>query len=482
MKRFSHTFAVFAVSLFLFLPTLAEAQNRFDALRYSNWYPGQDAINVGFGGASAASGLGAGSVLFNPATTAQIENSGFSISLSNRFVEEESFYRNNSFKRSDSQVSLGELSLVYKFPVEQGDLTVGVGYAQLADFNRTYSYDVFNQQNTITDFFLQSDYYFDAAFMAFAIDDFEGETDPVSVWREPFPFVGVQQNVMLEEWGQLGEVTAFLSTEFRENLFVGVSLGIPLGTYNYRLNFLETPPDAPNEYDVVNMFLEDEITARITGFNIRVGVVYKATDWLQIGFNAVRNAEYEVSETFSTFISTEFTDGSLFEDEFEGRNSYNFQLPNRYGGGLTISPTPQLQLSGSAEYVDYSSIEMANIGSSSLLDNTENRAIRQEFDDVINLRAGISFDVNESVTLRGGYGLQPSPRKDFADATRTFYSGGASLKLSQDIIFDTGLQLARWDDFNVMYEFVDLNNNLVSEVVQEKVTRFNFFAGIRLLF
>lgn len=482
MKRFTLSLITLAVSIFWILPQESTAQNRYDALRFSNWYPGQDALNVGYGGAASSQGLSMGSALMNPATMALVPTSGLSISFSNRYIEEQADYRNSRDSYSDNQLSIGDLSLIYKFPVNQGDLTVGFGYAQLADFNRGYNYDVFNNQNTITDMFLQSDYYFETAFNAWALDDWDGDTDPFSVWREPGPFVGVNQNVTLEEWGQMGEINIFLATEFQENLFVGVSMGFPVGNYNYRLNFLETPPNRDHDYDIRHIFLEDEITASISGFNIRAGLVYKVSDMLQIGVGALRNTTYEVSERFTTYINSEFIDNFFDEDEFEGRNTYKFDPPNRYNAGLTFSPSSELDISVSAEYVDYNSIEMSEIGSSSLIDNTENRLIRQEFDDVFNFRSGIGYAISEQFTFRGGFAYHPSPRRDFEDAARMFYSAGASIRLSRDFYFDTGVQLAQWKDRNIMYDFYDVNNNLVTEIVEEEVHRFNFFAGVRLLF
>ncbi len=476
----SRWFAVLTLMIFLGYANSADAQNRYDALRFSTFYPAQDAITIGFGGAMPASAFNAGGVISNPATASLIPNSGLSFSLSSRNINGSTTYQGQSFNDSDWQSTIGDLSLVYKFPVVTGDFTIGAGYTQLADFNRLLTYDVQNSRNTITDFFLQNSYYLPIAFEAFAIDDFDGTTDLFSVWREPFDFVGVRQEVRREEWGSVGEFNTFFATEFRENLFIGASLGIPTGTYNYRLSFLETPPNVANDYDVDAIYLEDEITARIRGANLRVGLLAKVNERLQIGASYATFLEYEISEDFDTFISTDFVTGDSFNDSQSGQNTYSISVPSRYNLGITFIPVSNITISTGAEFVDYSAMEMSGIGSANI-DMMENRAIRNEFQSVVNLRAGIQAELSEQITMRGGFAYMPSPRVDFSQATQSFYSLGASLRLSEDVYFDLGAQLARWSDRNVMYE-VQSGNNLIQEVAQEDVSRIHIMSGLRLLF
>lgn len=480
MNRFAASFLVISAILIL-MPFWGFAQNRFDALRFSTWYPAQDPVTLGFGGASASTAFTTGGILANPATASLVPSSGFSFSTSTRNISQDALYRGQTFQESDWQTSVGDISILYKFPTVTGDFTIGFGYSQLADFNRIFRYDVVNTQNTITDFFLQSSYYQPIAFEAFAIDDADGTTDLFSVWRQPFNFVGVRQEVLLEEWGSMGEITTFFATEFRKNFFLGASLGIPVGSYNYRLSFLETPPPSNNDYDVDAIFLEDEIRAEIRGVNLRLGLLYTLNESFHFGAGLARNFQYEISEEFETYISTEFTTGEFFDDSFRGQNTYNITPPTRYYAGFTVLPFEALQISVTAEFLDYSNIEMSNIGPGSIV-VTENRAIRNEFQDVINLRAGIQYTASPSLTLRGGFARLPSPRKDFSAAEQLFYSAGATVKLSEDVYFDFGLQLAQWSDQNVIYEFRGGNNQQIREIVSEDITRLHAMAGIRLTF
>lgn len=170
-----HSFRVLLCGLVLLaaglgtIPT-AEAQNRFDALRFSTQYPAGDAMNAA-GSAAAADFLDYASVLQNPATLGLAPNSSFNLGLGLRNISEEARYLGSTNSFDDSQTRFTNLGFVYKLPTVQGSLVIGGGYNQTADFNRAYRINAFNERSSITDFFFDNDFYFDTAFNAFAIEE-----------------------------------------------------------------------------------------------------------------------------------------------------------------------------------------------------------------------------------------------------------------------------------------------------------------------
>ena len=142
-----------------------QAQNRYDALRYSLKYPGQDPTSLALPGASASSYQGSGSYIFNPATMALNKNSIFNGGLDIRRVSETVDYRGTSSEPSDQQIGISHFNFTYSFPTSRGSFIIGGGYHQLADFNRTSAANVYNPASSITDEFNKPDnFYNDLAF------------------------------------------------------------------------------------------------------------------------------------------------------------------------------------------------------------------------------------------------------------------------------------------------------------------------------
>jgi hypothetical protein len=440
--------------------TSTKAQNRFDALRFSQTSPSYDAVSILLGGGSSARFNGFGSVYQNPATAAMTNKSVFSFGLGFREVTENSTYMGSQTNFSDQQTGLTNLGYLFRFPTITGSLVIGGAYNQIADFNRTTSVDVFNNQHTISDFFLidPGDQYFETAFNAFALeyDDFFDEY--FNVLRADGNFRGMHQYGELRERGQMGEFNIFMATEFQPNLFLGGSVGIVTGEYSYRRTFIEE--DRPNNYanavyDVDLILNEDKITASIAGVNARVGVLYAPFDGFSIGMSYTTKTKLDIDERYSTFIQTDYktsdSDGfNRYDDTYSGEFEYEVYRPATLSAGVSIGLIPYIDADISVERVNYSRIEFRGLGI--LSDINENQTIRSEFDDVYNLRAGITLKTGSSVMPRFGYAYNPSPRKSF-DAGITYLSAGAGIQMGNNFTLDVGLQFASFKDELDLYNY-----------------------------
>lgn len=445
---------------FLIFPWALHAQNQFDALRFSQTMPAYDAATLSVGGTSVTRFTGFGSFVQNPATIALINDSQFSFGISNRDVRENSTFLNSRTSFNDNQTGIANLGYLYRFPTAQGSLVVGGGYTQLADFNRASSINAFNQNHTIVDFFLRDpgDQYFNTAFNAFAIEFDDAFNEYFNVLRADGNFRGMNQYAELRERGQIGEYSLMLGTEFQPNFHVGVSLGLIVGDYRYRRDFVEEDllgryVDAP--FDVNMILNEDRINASLRGANFRIGALYEPVTGIRLGGSFTTRTVLDVDEQFSTFIQTNYytldADGfNRYEDTFTGEFSYRVRRPSVVTAGVGIGLFPFADLELSAERINYSRIEFSGLGI--VRDRDENRAIRNNFNDVINLRAGATFTVTDQFIPRVGIAYHPSPRKAF-DADITFLSAGATLMLNQGVNLDFGFQYAMFDDELDLYRY-----------------------------
>lgn len=460
------------------------SQNRFDALRFSQTTPSYDAVSILLGGGTSARFNGFGSSYQNPATAAMSDNSVFSFGFGFREVTENSTYIGSQTQFSDQQSGLTNLGYLFRFPTTTGSLVIGGSYNQIADFNRTTSVDVFNSAHTITDYFLidPGDQYFETAFNAFAIeyDDFFDEY--FNVLRADGNFRGMHQYGELTERGQLGEFNILLSTEFQPNLFVGGSIGVVTGDYAYRRTFIEEDRQnnyANAAYDVDLILNEDKINASITGINARLGVVYVPVEGLSFGMSYTTKTKLDIDERYSTFIQSDYKtfdeDGfNRYDDTFKGEFEYIVYRPAIFSAGVSIGILPFLDADMTVERVNYSEIEFKGLGI--LPDITENQAIRSEFEDVYNIRAGVTFKTGSNINPRFGYAYNPSPRKLF-DAGVTYLSAGAGIQMGNNFTLDVGLQFASFNDELDLY-----NYGFGVATVSQSVEKFQGVIGVTYKF
>lgn len=471
------------------------AQNSFDALRYSMRYPGSDPVGMVMPGTAYANDVGV--YIDNPASAAMFKNGMASFGLSFRNVSEQAGYLGNQRDFSDQQTNIGDFGFVYKAPTSQGSLVFGVGYNQVMDFNSAVKIDARNNRSTITDMFNQTDFYYDIAFNSYALDwaDIDS-TYTLSIFRIGFPagqFPGIGQYAEVTQRGHIGEYSVFGATEFQKNLMVGLSIGIPAGSYSYERRFLEE--DTQNDYngnfidsngdgygetDISNMLSVDKINADISGFRARVGLVYKVNPYFQVGGSYEFQSTLSIDESYSSDIQTTMDDGTTFSDGFDGENKYKIVNPARIKVGAALMNLAGLTVSGSAEYVDYTQMEMKDLDN--LTEIEENDFIDTEFQEVWNLRVGAEFAVNEQVRPRIGYAYYPSMRKS-QDVARSFINGGLGIGLTDQMTFDVGVQYSTWNDEMVMYNYYpQTNNNLQSEVASEDISRWHVMAGLSIKF
>lgn len=454
------------------------AQNRYDALRYSLKYPGQDPSSLALPGASASSYQGSGSYVFNPATMALNKTGIFNGGLDIRRVSETVDYKNTTSDPNDQQIGISHFNFTYSFPTSQGSFIIGGGYHQLADFNRTSAANAYNQNSSIADHFNNENFYYDLAFNTYTVDYVDTTSQETVPFVRLANFDGIQQDVSVTERGKLGEWSAYVATEFQKDLFIGASIGLPSGSYEYERTFLET--DTREIYEIRDMLSEDEISADISGFIGRLGVAYKLNELLQFGVSYTFQSTLEIEEEYTSSISTEFDtpddDGNYtYSDELDGSVNYKITRPSRAVVGFTVTPNKKISISGTAEHVDYTSIDMDELDTRIEID--EKTLIEEEFMGVFNLMGGIEYSLSPEFSIKGGYALYPSARDDI-DTGRQFISGGLSYGLWSDARFNLGIQYGTWKDERNLYN----SPYSGSEIMSEEARRLRIMAGASLGF
>ena len=307
--------------------------------------------------------------------------------------------------------------------------------------------------------------------------------------------MGIQQTFNVTERGQLGEFTASLASEFVENLFIGATIGIPVGNYSYERNFVERdinfsygpieteingqPFTIPAPDRIENI---DRIDADITGFTARLGMIYKPIENFSFGLSYTMPTRYNIDESYSVFIETIYETAGRESDEFTGTNSYKVRTPSRLVLAAATHELP-VNLSFSAERVANSRIQFRDLGDLSF-EIEENDLIRDDFKDVFNLRFGASFDFNDSIRPSLGYTYMPAVSRVSQNDVQIL-SGGLRIGVNQNFAIDLGVQYMFFDDEQVVYDFFDyqrMDGSFATENISSSVEKLNIMAGVSIRF
>ncbi|MCB0719479.1 MAG: hypothetical protein KDD65_13610 [Bacteroidetes bacterium] len=514
--------AALAFSMLLSLPIVqcAQAQTIEDALRFTGRQPLTGVRSLGMGGAGVAGIADYSAMYTNPAGLAYFSRSSFSGSLSFFSTVDDGVFTGPSTNQLENRINdtqIGHLAYIHRVPTVRGSLVFAAGINQVESFSRELYYSGTNDANSVTDFFMPlpgefsvetnngpdgisgtaddefiPDFTRDLSYIAFqlyAIDldvaAYEaGDAVPF------FPAVttgAVEQTGTVRETGSMHEINVGMAVEAAPRVMVGASLNIPVGMWE--LDRFMTEEDVNNDndgtgstVDIQSVDWDQTVKSELVGINLRAGVSVATSAGFRVGASLETPTYYAITEEYSTTMTTVFDDGysDTYGDSFgedAGSGSYDYALitPWRVSVGVGYSKQ-NLRAMIDAELVDWSQLEF---DSESFSFAEENRFMSRSLEDVMNVRAGLEYDLGP-VTLRGGIAMLSDPRKasysrleDGEDRSRAFVGAGLSYRASRQFVFDLGWSGEQFQDEFVTYGVTG------APVVREDVQRGRFSIGVR---
>ncbi|NND72326.1 MAG: hypothetical protein HKN43_12200 [Rhodothermales bacterium] len=500
------------------------AQTAFDALRFSERQPGSGVRSLGMGGVGAAGIADYSAVYTNPAGLGLFKKSTLSGSLGIYSITDDAIYtvgsNSTSLSNDQSDTRLGHIAYVHKYPTARGSLVMAIGINQVQSFSRELVYSGDNGDNSATDFFMplpgefeidadsgqdgifgtDDDVFFPSfsrplsfiAFELFAIDfdaDLYDSGDPIPF----FPAVTtgtVRQTGSVTESGAMTEFNLAGAYEAAQDVFLGASVNIPYGKWDFD-RFL-SEEDLQNDNDgsggtIDFEFLEWDqfVESELVGINARVGAVIRPDNGVRAGLSIESPTYYSITETFGTIMTVGFDDGyvdtygdSVQEDVGAGEFEYEILTPWRFSGGVGFT-TGDLTVMLDGEYVDWSTLELDS-GTFSFTD--ENRFIRQNFESVVNVSAGLEYRF-DSFRARLGVASkkdpvdllpnQIDPELGTLNRDRSYFSAGVTYAPNSQFALDIAWSQERFDDRFLPYEVTG------GPVVTEEIARNRFSVGAR---
>jgi len=437
-------------ALLLTAATTTRAQTSADALRYSRIDIGGTARYMGLSGAFGALGADFTSTSTNPAGLGLYKSSEFIITPSVHTGSVESDLNGILTSDTRSNFYLGNIGVVLSSkgksdPSKTGwrNVTFATGLNRLNDFNHRYEMTGTNTTNSLLDIYVRdangtdflefekdppaNPFDLSLAWWSFLLD--LKYSDTANIYISPIPVGSKLQTKSIDSRGSMNEYVFSIGANYSDRLYLGMTLGIPF------IRYYES--SVYSESDIKNSDLKyfdriEDLETHGNGFNFKLGVIYRATDWFRVGaafhtpswFNNMK--DYWTATMVSEFYTPDDNgDTRYIRNSPSGSNNYMLQTPFRVQGNLAFIIGNVGLISADYEFADYAT---ARFGASDNIYNGENRAIKNSYAGTHHIRVGTEWRY-KIFSLRAGGKYFTSPyQNDINDGSRFGFSGGVGIK------------------------------------------------------
>lgn len=443
--------SLFLCSLLIFFSSSSFSQFPEDALRLSQFGLSVGARATGMGSAFTAVANDFTAVFWNPAGIAQIRQYEISGGLDHFRYSNRSTFFGNSSRFSNSSTSLNSAGLLYPLPTRRGSLTLAFGFNRAANFTTALSFDGFNPISSIIPTLYDPDEERDLAWKL-NLQDSLGYTP---IQKDVHQRGDVLESDGVNHWSLAGAI------EIAPKLYFGATLSLYSGSYLYTRNFIEEDTKriyTQRPFDFQRLILDNTIEWDLSGYGLKVGMLYNVQDRARFGFTVRTPTRYNVRERFrsdgtSVFKTPDKSGQYEYSASVSGNSEYDVQTPFVFGGGLSVSAAGFL-ISADAEFVDWTQMSFKNPTEniSGLL--KQNSEIKKLFRSTVNWRAGAEYAIPESdVRLRGGFIYNRSPfDKDPSTFDQKYITGGVGFAVQSSIFIDVAYVYGWWDTYHVNYD------------------------------
>ena len=495
----------------------AFAQGATDALRYSRLQFGGPARTLGIGGANVALGADFGNLTSNPAGLGMFQKSevhftpGIGVARSNARIENNSLGAQSEDKNS-LHIASGGLILTTRHPDDDQSTnwragSFGLGFTRLADFNTASRYvsqlsdrnvngriiSGDNQSYLASLRGLGSQGYFDDLRAQGKSGNYNSEDGLAygayltSIFKTRRPGAAGQDSVgsrvrrgpigqseFISSKGSMSQFDLGYGASYRDRLYLGIGVGIVSSNFTRVREFTETETDPTTH--LASYTLRDELKTTGSGFNARLGAIYRATDALRVGASIQTPTFMRLSDTFNSSITTTFSSqgtdivspslptgpvGTTSVEALPNDYAYTLTTPFRANGGVAYTLSKHGFVTADVEYVGYGQARLHNDSQDSNGDSrsfsAENSDIQTRYQNALNLRLGAEgrFDV---FRVRLGYARYGDPYKADTKGERAqnYFTGGLGLRQGNFFIDAAGV----YTTFDQTYTPYTLGNDL----------------------
>ncbi len=487
MKTFFKTGSLF----FLLVPCALNAQTSIDALRYSQTGINGTARSISMAGAFGALGGDFSTLSWNPAGIAIYRKSEFTFSPSIFVEKTSSNFLGTPGEATKYNFNFGNIGLIYTQKLSNNDTSYGwknwnfgIGYNRINNFHNRSFYEGVNSQNSLLDYFIDranatgDPNNFDPfgeglAYNTALIYDTSGTNQYI---KDQQPGQKLIQRRSATSKGALSEIVLSFGANYSNKLYLGGTIGFSSIRYIEESIYEETDKDhAINFFD--NYQFSQNLTTHGYGINLKLGMIYRAADWVRLGIAFHTPTFFSMSDEYSNSIQAHYDNGfDTSATSPAGAFDYNLTTPMRAIGSIAFIIGKMGLISADYEFVDYSEPTFDASGTSF---SDVNSIIQSKYTTSGNLKIGTEWRY-ENFSFRGGYAMFGSPfttayKVSGADMSKNAYSLGIGIR-DRDYYIDFGYVLTQGNEFYQPYT-LDNSSNDPSRIVPgvvNKVSTNNF--------
>lgn len=455
-----------------------------DGIRSTQNFYGSTARSIALGGAFASLGGDLGSISINPAGIGVYRGSEFAFSTGFNALNTSSNYL--GYKRNDIsyKFNLANIGAVFTFNNNTSSgwisTNLAIGYNKLNNFSNSYSIQGetnISSATSLTDEFLYNanlnggsapgdldPFWERLAYDALLIDVDSGTT---YTYQSPYTGIKLLQRHTLNIRGSGGEYFFGFGANYNNQLYLGVSLNIK--SMNYDEEFYHTEYDFDAVTTIDHYQFSHFISTSATGFNVKLGAIYKPIDMLRIGISIHTPTVMKVTQEYDSHLYSVMNNGGIndiYPSDYgilPPRDEYDISTPFRAIGGLSVTFQQYGLLSIDYEFIDYRSIKFSNSNFSYDF-SSDNEANKNFLRATNNIRVGGELKMG-SMYFRGGYAFYASPYASSEinkNANTNIFSGGLGYRENNFYIDFAYSLLSRNEKYFMYYEdasAVNLNTN-----------------------
>ncbi len=472
-----------AISIIVLSSTTLLAQNEIDALRFSQDVPSGTARFTAMSGAFGSLGGEFSALSLNPAGIGMYQFSEFSFTPSFNLNSTTSYYES---KETDynSGLKIGNIGIVFSSPKENSvwkRINFAIGWNQLANYNSNIRIQGKNNTSSLADNIL-------ALSQGYSIDELNTLYSAPAFWNNLIDLVDISidtttnwyandngnyrsnvkgnsskyQTKNIHSSGGKNEFIFSVGSSFNEQLYLGATIGIPTLDYYEKSTYNET-----NFEDTINGLQEfnvqEELSVYGAGINFKIGAILRISEKLKLGAALHTPTAYNIEETFSTSLTTYFTDDSSTEGYEPNYFEYNLITPWKAILSASSLLKNNILLSADYEIVDYS---FSSMQSSQYTFKYENNVIQEIYTKTSNIRLGAEVNVNPFV-IRTGYSKYGSAfaNKDYSKENYSFgvgiNNGGYYIDAAYVLSQGNGEHLLYSEEYINPTSLVNTNHSLI---------------------
>lgn len=435
-------------SIFLCLFSDLVSQNDQDAIRYSQTFFGGTSRSKAMAGSFGALGADGACMSINPAGIGLYKKGDINISLGMRVSTSRATHNGNNTTDTKVNLPFDGLTFVAAWDSEKNKdahHAFGLSCNQLVNFAANTTIEGVSNNKSIMDAVLATAQgstvrNLDPAFAGLAYETYLLDTINGKYYSFVNTKFDVIQSKKIEKTGRINEWCFNYAYCYQDKLYIGATLAIPSVNYSYSSAYSEF--DSKDSIRITNynypvynyvglggfseLRYEENFRTTGNGYNLKLGAIYRATDFFRIGGAVHSPTFYNLTDTYNYGMYSRFDGGGNYSSTYPpdngGRFKYRVITPLKLTGSVAFLIQKIAAINIDYDYIDY---RQASLQSTPQVFNFANTTIQNKYNNTSNIRVGGELNLNPYF-VRLGYAMYGSPFGETftGDFVRSFYTFG----------------------------------------------------------